>query len=153
MAASDLSWTADDPKLTEIIQLFLDYEPEVKYQPPQSGMPLMAVICQLLKISTIFKVHRVFFFDSVFHKSLDTTPFLFLYIHKTKSYTNASFLLSKKYLLKIYGKIELSKTINHLPERRYNLMITDKQLTLASSSFRRVPYSTIKCTDLYQIFT
>lgn len=32
-------------------------------------------------------------------------------------------------------------------------MITDKQLTLASSSFRRVPYSTIKCTDLYQIFT
>ena len=36
----------------------------------------------------------------------------------------------------------LSKTINHLPERRYNLMITDKQLTLASSSFRRVPYST-----------
>ena len=63
------------------------------------------------------------------------------------------FCCQKKYLLKIYGKIELSKTINHLPERRYNLMITDKQLTLASSSFRRVPYSTIKCTDLYQIFT
>ena len=103
---------------------------------------MVAVIYQHPKTFTIFKVHRVFFFDSAFHKSLDTTPFLFLYIHKTKSYTNTSFLLSKKYLLKIYGKIELSKTINHLPERRYNLMITDKQLTLASSPFRRVPYST-----------
>lgn len=30
MAAPNLSWTADDSKLTEIIELFLDSEPEVK---------------------------------------------------------------------------------------------------------------------------
>lgn len=30
MAASNLSWTADDSKLTEVIELFLDSEPEVK---------------------------------------------------------------------------------------------------------------------------
>ena len=62
---------------------------------------------------------------------------LYLFIHRrlrnAKSRINtAIFLLLKiKYLLKVYGKIELRKTINQSTKRRYTYMITHKQLTLA----------------------